>query len=113
MSPAGYRPTDHAGALLMSITHVTEFHAASGQEGALESLLTEGRDRMRTAPGCISFDLYRGEDDEHAFTFIQCWVSPEDHDTAFAERIVETGHLQKVLAALGQPLLQHTYTLVT
>jgi quinol monooxygenase YgiN len=96
----------------MSIMHITEFHAASGQEGTLGALLTEGRNRMRAAEGCQSFDLYRGQDDEHAFTFIQCWISPEAHDAAFAERIVETGHLQKVLATLGQPLVQRTYILV-
>jgi quinol monooxygenase YgiN len=62
--------------------------------------------------GCESFDLYRGEGDEHAFTFIQRWRSPEVHDAAFAERIVETGHLQKVLDALGQSLVQRTYILV-
>jgi quinol monooxygenase YgiN len=96
----------------MSITHVTEFHAAPGQEGTLAGLLTEGRDRMRAAEGCESFDLYRGEDDEDAFTFIQRWMSPEAHDAPFALRIVETGHLQKVLATLGQPLVQRTYILV-
>jgi hypothetical protein len=36
----------------MSITHITEFHAASGQESALADLLSEGRSRMRAADGC-------------------------------------------------------------
>jgi len=30
----------------MSITHVTEFHAAAGQESTLIDLLIEGRNRM-------------------------------------------------------------------
>src|ERR1035437_4566838 len=38
---------------------------------------------------------------ELSFTFIQRWVSSEAHDAAFGERIVGTGHLEKVLAALG------------
>jgi len=93
----------------MSIMHITEFHAVPGQETNLESLLTEGRDRMRAADGCESFDLCREKDDDLAFTFIQHWASPEAHDAAFGERIVQSGHLDKVIAALGQPLVQRTY----
>jgi quinol monooxygenase YgiN len=97
----------------MSITHITEFHAAPGQEGTLVALLTEGRDRMRAAEGCESFDLYRDQDNAQAFTFIQRWVSPQAHDAAFAERIAQTGHLEKVLATLAQPLVQRTYVVVS
>jgi quinol monooxygenase YgiN len=96
----------------MSITHITEFHAAPGQEGMLATLLTEGRNRKRAADGCELFDLYQGQDDGNAFTFIQRWISPEAHDAAFADRIVQTGHLQEVLATLGQPLVQRTYVIV-
>jgi quinol monooxygenase YgiN len=96
----------------MSITHVTEFHAAPGEEGTLVGLLTEGRDRMRAADGCESFELYRDQNDDQTFTFLQRWESLEAHDAAFAERIVKTGHLEKVLAALGQPLVQRTYVMV-
>jgi quinol monooxygenase YgiN len=96
----------------MSITHITEFHAAPGQLNTLEPLLIEGRNRMRAAEGCESFDLYTDQDDELSFTFIQRWASSEAHDAAFGERIVETGHLEKVLASLGQPLVQRTYVMV-
>jgi quinol monooxygenase YgiN len=96
----------------MSITHITEFHAAPGQQSTLEPLLIEGRNRMRAADGCESFDLYRDQDDELSFTFIQSWASSEAHDAAFGERIAQTGHLEKVLAGLGQPLVQHTYVIV-
>ena len=96
----------------MSITHITEFHAAPGQQSTLESVLIEGRNRMRAVDGCESFDLYKDQDDELSFTFVQRWVSSEAHDAAFGERIVGTGHLEKVLAALGQPLVQRTYVMV-
>jgi quinol monooxygenase YgiN len=96
----------------MTVTHVTEFHAAPGQQSTLEPLLIEGRNRMRAADGCESFDLYSEEDNDLAFTFVQRWVSGEAHDAAFGERIVQTGHLEKVLAALGQPLVQRTYVTV-
>ncbi|HVA07971.1 MAG TPA: antibiotic biosynthesis monooxygenase [Acidimicrobiales bacterium] len=96
----------------MSITHITEFHAASGQQSTLEPLLIEGRNRMRAAEGCESFDLYSDQDDELSFTFIQSWTSSEAHDAAFGERIVATGHLEKVLAGLGRPLVQRTYIVV-
>jgi quinol monooxygenase YgiN len=94
----------------MSITHITQFHAEPGQQSTLESLLVQGRDRMRAADGCESFDLYR--DDELSFTFVQQWTSPEAHDAAFGERIMQSGHLEKVLAILGQPLVQSTYVAV-
>ena len=96
----------------MGITHITEFHAAPGQEGTLAALLTEGRNRMRAAEGCESFYLYRDQDDGQAFTFVQRWVGPQAHDTAFAAHIVQSGHLDKVLATLGQPLVQRTYVTV-
>jgi quinol monooxygenase YgiN len=97
----------------VSITHITEFHAQPGQQGTLEPLLVEGRNRMRAADGCESFELYRDQDDETSFTFVQQWASSEAHDAAFGERIMASGHLEKVLATLGQPLVQHTYVLVS
>jgi quinol monooxygenase YgiN len=97
----------------MSITHITQFQAAPGQESTLLGLLTEGRNRMRAADGCESFELYKEQDDDLSFTFIQRWASAEAHDAAFGERIVASGHLEKVLAALGQPLTQRTYLLVS
>lgn len=96
----------------MSITHITEFQAAPGQQSTLEPLLIEGRNRMRAADGCESFDLYRDQDDELSFTFIQRWASSEAHDAAFGERIAQTGHLEKVLEGLCQPLVQRTYVIV-
>jgi quinol monooxygenase YgiN len=93
----------------MSIMHITEFHAIPGQQDVLESLLAEGRDRMRSSDGCESFELYQEKDDELAFTFVQSWESPEAHDAAFGERIARSGHLGKVTAALAQPLVQRTY----
>ena len=93
----------------MSITTVTQLHATPGQEDVLSELVTEGRDRMRAAEGCESFDLLRDQDDPRAFAFLQRWVSHEAHDAAFAEHIVLTGHLDKVLAALDETILNHTY----
>ena len=93
----------------MSITHVTQFHAAPDRESELATLLEEGRNRMRASAGCESFDLLRDESDTQAFIFIQRWISPEAHDKAFVEHIVQTGHPDKVLAALGEPLAQRTF----
>jgi quinol monooxygenase YgiN len=97
----------------MSITIVTHLHAAHGQDQLLAELAAEGRTRMRAADGCESFDLLRDEDDPCALAFLQRWVSHEAHDTAFAERIAQTGHLDKVLAALDKPIAQHTYGVVS
>ena|ERR1700722_5842272 len=96
----------------MGIIKITEFQSAAGQQNTLGPLLAEGRNRMRLADGCETFDLYRDEDDELSFTFVQRWASTESHDAAFGERIVQSGHLEKVLKCLGKPLIQRTYVMV-
>jgi quinol monooxygenase YgiN len=93
----------------MSITTVTRFHAAPGQHDLLAQLLAEGRDRMQAADGCQSFDLLRDENDPSALAFVQRWASHQAHDTAFAERIGQNGHFDKVLAALDEPVARHAY----
>ena len=96
----------------MSITAVTRFHSAAGQEDALVELLTEGRNRMRTAEGCQSFDVFRDEAEAQSFMFVQQWSSHEAHDAAFAELILQSGHLKKVIAALDEPIVQNIYEVV-
>jgi quinol monooxygenase YgiN len=97
----------------MSITTFTVFHAAAGQVDNLAELLSTGRDRMRSAEGCSSFDLLRDEADPRAMAFLQRWSSHEAHDAAFAERIVQSGHLAKVLAVLDEDIRQHTYLIAS
>jgi len=97
----------------MSVTTVTRFHAAPGQQEVLAELLAEGRDRMQAAEGCQFFDLLRDAEDPCALAFLQRWVSHEAHDTAFAERIGQTGHFDKVLAALDEPVVRHAYQIVS
>jgi quinol monooxygenase YgiN len=93
----------------MSVTMLTHLHAASEQGDDLAELLATGRDRMRTAEGCESFELLRGERDGRSFVFVQRWTSHEAHDAAFVERIVQTGHLEKVLAAIDEEIVQPSY----
>ena len=75
----------------MSITTATHLYAAPRQEDFLSALVTEGRNRMRAAEGCESFDLLRDQDDPRTLAFLQRWVSHEARDAAFAEHIVQTG----------------------
>jgi quinol monooxygenase YgiN len=93
----------------MSVTIITSLHAGLGRDNELAALLATGRDRMRGAEGCESFDLLRDESDACGMTFLQQWVSHGAHDAAFAERIVASGHLEKVLAALDVPIIQRSY----
>jgi len=95
----------------MSVTTVTHLHAAPDQGHALAGLLAEGGDRMRIAEGCESFEVLRDEDDPLGFIFLQRWRSHEAHDAAFAELILSTGHLAKVLEAIDQPIVRHAYQL--
>jgi quinol monooxygenase YgiN len=93
----------------MSVTMITHLHAAPEKGDDLAELLLAGRDRMRAADGCESFQLLRDETDSRSFVFLQRWVSHEAHDAAFSEQIVKTGHLEKVLAAIDEAIVQPSY----
>jgi quinol monooxygenase YgiN len=95
----------------MTITTITQLHCGPDQRQELSKLLRTGRDRMRAADGCVLFDLLTDETDAGSFIFLQRWDSHDAHDAAFAERIVSTGHLEKVLAALDRPLVQQSFQL--
>jgi len=97
----------------MSVTTVTRFHAAEGQEGVLLELQSEGRRRMLAADGCESFEILRDQADPRASAFIQTWSSREAHDAAFGELILASGHLEKVLAVLDEGVVQTFYEVVS
>jgi len=97
----------------MSITTLTRFHAAAGQEKMLLELQSEGRRRMLSAAGCESFEILRNNADQRSFVFIQRWASREAHDSAFGELIVASGHLKKVLATLDEGVVQDFYEAVS
>jgi quinol monooxygenase YgiN len=97
----------------MSVTTVTRFHAAQGQEETLLELQSEGRRRMLTAEGCESFDILRDSSDPRSSAFIQKWSSREAHDAAFGALILASGHLEKVLAALDEDVVQTFYDSVS
>jgi quinol monooxygenase YgiN len=96
----------------MSITTITRFHAAEGQEEALLELQTEGRRRMLAAEGCESFQILRDPTDHRSSAFVQTWFSREAHDAAFGELIVGSGHLEEVLSKLDEGVVQSIYEVV-
>jgi quinol monooxygenase YgiN len=97
----------------MSITTITRFHVAAGQEEALLELQTEGRRRMVAAEGCESFQILRDQTDPRSSVFFQTWSSREAHDAAFGELILASGHLEKVLAALDEGVTQTFYEVLS
>jgi quinol monooxygenase YgiN len=97
----------------MSVTSVTRFHAAEGQEGALLELQSEGRRRMVAADGCESFLILLDQADARSSAFVQTWSSREAHDAAFGELILASGHLEKVLAVLDEGVVQTFYDTVS
>jgi quinol monooxygenase YgiN len=97
----------------MSVTTVTRFHAAEGQESKLFELQSEGRRRMLAADGCESFDILRDRADPRSSAFIQTWSSREAHDAAFGALIMASGHLEKVLAVLDEGVVQTFYEVVS
>jgi len=90
----------------MSITTVTRFHAIEGQEETLLELQLEGRRRMLAAAGCESFKILHDQADPRSSAFLQTWSSRQDHDAAFGELILASGHLEKVLATLDEGVVQ-------
>jgi quinol monooxygenase YgiN len=97
----------------MSVTTVTRFHAAEGEEAALLELQSEGRRRMLTADGCEAFEILQDQSDPRSSAFIQTWSSRKAHDAAFGELIMASGHLEKVLAALDEDVVQTFYDVVS
>jgi quinol monooxygenase YgiN len=97
----------------MSVTTVTRFHAAAGKEDTLFDLQSEGRRRMLGAEGCQSFEILRDQTDPRSSAFLQTWTSREAHDAAFGELILASGHLEKVLAALDEGVVQTFYDIVS
>ncbi len=93
----------------MSVTTVTRFHAAEGQEATLLQLQSEGRRRMLAAEGCESFDILLDQADSRSSAFLQRWASREAHDAAFSELIMASGHLERVLATLDEGVVQTFY----
>ncbi|MEO9223431.1 MAG: antibiotic biosynthesis monooxygenase family protein [Acidimicrobiales bacterium] len=93
----------------MTMHAITHMHAGEGKDEALAALLTEGCNRMRAADGCESFVVVRDRGDRRAFALIQRWQSSAAHDTAFEAEIAKTGHIEKVQAAVDQPLDHHWY----
>ena len=97
----------------MSVTTITRFHAAEGQEETLRELQSEGRRRMMAAEGCESFDILRDQAEARSSIFIQTWSSREAHDAAFGELIMASGHLEMVLATLDEGVIQTFYDVVS
>ena len=97
----------------MSVTTITRFHAAEGQDATLLALQAEGRRRMLAAEGCESFDILRDQADRRSSAFVQTWSSRQAHDAAFGELIMASGHLEKVLATLDEDVVQTFYDVVT
>jgi len=97
----------------MSITSITRFHAAEGQEAKLLELQSEGRRRMLAAEGCESFEILCDHTDPRSSAFLQVWSSREAHDAAFGELIMASGHLEKVLETLDEGVVQTFYDVVS
>jgi quinol monooxygenase YgiN len=78
---------------------IVEFHAAAGQEPALEEALQTLAAATRLEVGCAGYDLHVDEADPASFFFYEQWESAEAlaaHDTS--------AHVQHFISICG-PLL--------
>jgi quinol monooxygenase YgiN len=88
---------------VVSVDVVVNFQASVGNAAELLPLLREGRDISRRAEGCEAFELFRRQDDDTKFMFIERWTSIEAHHANMAENIVASGHLAKLIPYLVGP----------
>lgn len=88
----------------MSVTVIVNLRANDGQADALRALLQRGRHISQTAAGCEEFDLYQGHDDPHQFVMVERWKSVDAHHESFETKILASGHLEKVLAHIAEPI---------
>jgi quinol monooxygenase YgiN len=93
----------------MSLTVIVNFRAAEGKAEALLPLLRTGRDFSLKAEGCEAFDLYQGEDDPHQFVMVERWTSLEAHHANFETNVRASGHLDKILPLLSEPIRSGVY----
>jgi hypothetical protein len=68
---------------------------------------------MVAAQGCEAFDILQDQSDRRLSMFVQMWATREAHNAAFAERILASGHLEKVLAVLDEGVVQTFSTVVS
>lgn len=87
----------------MSVDVVVNFQALPGKADELLLLLRRGRDTSKAAVGCESFELFRREDDDHKFMFIERWTSIEAHHHNMTANILESGHFSKLVPLLAGP----------
>jgi quinol monooxygenase YgiN len=85
----------------MSVSVVVNFYASEGKADELRPLLQRGRDISRRSLGCESFELFQRQDDLNKFVFLETWSSIEAHHQNMAEKIVASGHLEKILPLLA------------
>lgn len=77
----------------------TRFHARSGQESKVRSLVVAILDPVRREPHCLSVHAYAATDDPRLFLITSHWVSEIDH-----HRHRTLPHTQEFLAKM-EPLV--------
>jgi quinol monooxygenase YgiN len=88
----------------MSVLFLVHVHAADGNADALLALLRQGRDLSLAAQGCESFEVWQAQDQPGRFVMVERWRSIEDHHANFARNIKGSGHLDRILPLLAEPI---------
>ena len=91
---------------------MVHFRAGEGNAGALLALLQRGRDFSLQADGCEAFEVYQGRDDPHRFALVERWTSIEAHHANVEQNVKGSGHLDKILPLLSEPIQSGAYRAV-
>jgi quinol monooxygenase YgiN len=96
----------------VSETYILNFHASAGNADALLALLQQGRDFSLESDGCEAFEVYQRVDDPHHIVFVERWASVAEHDANFATKVKGSGHLDKIIPLLSEPISGHLHRAV-
>lgn len=85
----------------MSVTRISQFIAAEGQEQTLSDFLDSIVPEISRAPGCLSCDVLRSRDVPGKMIVLERWESVEAHQEALSDADPE--ERQNALALLAEP----------
>lgn len=94
----------------MNIARMSEFQAKAGKEAALRDFLRSLLPLIRSAPGCLSCELFQNQADPAKYVIVEMWESVEAHKASVKNIPPEL--LEQVIPLLdGSPSGQYYHSL--
>lgn len=97
-----------SGEQVTGLSNVASFKAKPGQSELLGAELLELVAPSRSEPGCLRYELYQANDDNHTWLVLENWRTPADFDHHMATPYV-IAFLAKVPDLCGDDVLIRGY----